>query len=69
MHFSLATILAIVPLVTFASPLAEQPHITSFTRRADADQLGHSHQYIPSKATDSRSPCPAVNALANHGYL
>ncbi|KAL8824044.1 MAG: hypothetical protein Q9191_005341 [Dirinaria sp. TL-2023a] len=25
--------------------------------------------YIPSKPTDIRSPCPAVNALANHGYI
>lgn len=27
------------------------------------------HQYIPPKPSDSRSPCPALNALANHGYL
>jgi hypothetical protein len=28
-----------------------------------------SYEYIPATATDSRSPCPALNALANHGYL
>jgi len=28
-----------------------------------------SHEYIPATATDSRSPCPALNSLANHGYL
>ncbi|KAJ3111275.1 hypothetical protein HK100_002741 [Physocladia obscura] len=28
-----------------------------------------SHAYVPPQATDSRSPCPALNILANHGYL
>ncbi|EMD33529.1 heme-thiolate peroxidase [Gelatoporia subvermispora B] len=27
------------------------------------------HAFCPAKKTDSRSPCPALNALANHGYL
>jgi len=27
------------------------------------------HPYVPSKPGDSRSPCPALNALANHGFL
>ncbi|KAH9941300.1 Cloroperoxidase [Epithele typhae] len=27
------------------------------------------HSYIPPRPTDSRSPCPALNALANHGYI
>ncbi|KAH8682034.1 Chloroperoxidase [Xylariales sp. PMI_506] len=27
------------------------------------------HWWHPAKADDSRSPCPMVNALANHGYL
>lgn len=26
-------------------------------------------QYSPPKPGDTRSPCPAINALANHGYL
>lgn len=25
--------------------------------------------YAPPKSSDTRSPCPAINALANHGYL
>ena len=25
--------------------------------------------YVPPSASDIRSPCPAINALANHGYL
>ncbi|KAI0744560.1 hypothetical protein C8Q76DRAFT_4837 [Earliella scabrosa] len=28
-----------------------------------------SHLYAPAGPNDSRSPCPALNALANHGYL
>ncbi|RDX55470.1 Cloroperoxidase [Lentinus brumalis] len=28
-----------------------------------------SHTYAPATPGDSRSPCPALNALANHGYL
>jgi hypothetical protein len=27
------------------------------------------HSYIPPSASDSRSPCPALNALANHSIL
>ncbi|KAH9951679.1 Cloroperoxidase [Amylocystis lapponica] len=27
------------------------------------------HSYVPPVIGDSRSPCPALNALANHGYL
>ena len=26
-------------------------------------------EYIPPKPTDSRGPCPALNALANHGTV
>ncbi|KAJ6578780.1 Chloroperoxidase [Mycena vulgaris] len=31
--------------------------------------LWEQHQWIAPKATDSRSPCPGLNTLANHGYL
>jgi len=27
------------------------------------------HEWSPPKEGDSRSPCPALNAMANHGYL
>ncbi|KAF4821847.1 putative sterigmatocystin biosynthesis peroxidase stcC [Colletotrichum siamense] len=27
------------------------------------------HPYIPPTASDRRSPCPALNILANHGYI
>ncbi|KIP06071.1 heme-thiolate peroxidase [Phlebiopsis gigantea 11061_1 CR5-6] len=29
----------------------------------------HEHDFIPAKPTDSRAPCPAMNTMANHGYL
>ena len=28
-----------------------------------------SHAFVPAEESDSRSPCPALNALANHSYL
>ncbi|KAF9468363.1 Chloroperoxidase [Collybia nuda] len=28
-----------------------------------------SHEFIPSNKSQSRAPCPALNALANHGYI
>ncbi|KAM6489369.1 Chloroperoxidase [Amanita muscaria] len=27
------------------------------------------HEYCPPQEGDSRSPCPALNAMANHGYI
>jgi len=30
---------------------------------------GNGHGFTPVREGDSRSPCPALNALANHGYL
>ncbi|KIL56244.1 hypothetical protein M378DRAFT_89639 [Amanita muscaria Koide BX008] len=27
------------------------------------------HEYCPPQKNDSRSPCPALNAMANHGYI
>ncbi|GJC84768.1 putative sterigmatocystin biosynthesis peroxidase stcC [Colletotrichum liriopes] len=36
----------------------------------NAAQLGDpEHPYIPPGPTDRRSPCPALNILANHGYI
>ena len=40
------------------------------TKRYDHDT--HVHEYRPPRTKgvkDSRSPCPALNTLANHGYL
>jgi len=30
---------------------------------------GNTHEFCPPQEGDSRSPCPALNTLANHGYL
>jgi cathepsin D len=39
MHFSLATIIAVVPLLASASPLAKQPHSTiSLARKSNLHQ-------------------------------
>jgi hypothetical protein len=35
---------------------------TSYTAMYD-------HKFVPTNPGDSRAPCPALNALANHGYL
>ncbi|KAL8741938.1 MAG: hypothetical protein Q9190_005513 [Brigantiaea leucoxantha] len=34
-----------------------------------SDAHSTDHRYIPASPTDLRSPCPAVNTLANHGYI
>ncbi|KDQ51950.1 hypothetical protein JAAARDRAFT_184569 [Jaapia argillacea MUCL 33604] len=40
------------------------------TLLARAHEMNHeTHEYIPAQPGDSRSPCPALNTLANHGYL
>jgi len=31
--------------------------------------MGHDTRFVPPSAADSRSPCPALNALANHSIL
>ncbi|KAJ7062687.1 Chloroperoxidase [Mycena amicta] len=30
---------------------------------------GHGYEYIPPREGDIRSVCPAINAMANHGYI
>ncbi|KAH9177618.1 Cloroperoxidase [Lactarius sanguifluus] len=39
---------------------------TSPTQNHNGDS---SHEWIPKQPGDVRSPCPALNTLANHGYL
>lgn len=31
--------------------------------------MSKEHAWQPPKDSDSRSPCPMLNTLANHGYL
>ncbi|KAJ7108780.1 Peroxidase, family 2-domain-containing protein [Mycena epipterygia] len=40
-----------------------------FVAQASAWSDTHGNAFIPAKSTDSRSPCPGLNTLANHGYL
>jgi cathepsin D len=65
MHFSLATIIAVVPLLASASPLAKQPHSTvSLARKShlhqedgslDADKLkGHLAVSVESVRIDAQ---------------
>ena len=46
-------------------------NITTMTVTATliAPAVTDPHSYTPPSVTDCRSPCPALNALANHGYL
>lgn len=45
-------------------------HSHNAGRCPSADTLAASaHEFCPPQPGDSRSPCPAVNTLANHGYL
>ncbi|KAI9723452.1 MAG: hypothetical protein M1828_004182 [Chrysothrix sp. TS-e1954] len=43
--------------------------MTSAKASATTALLPPKGTYSPRKPTDIRSPCPAINALANHGYL
>ena len=38
-------------------------------RRGLCPLIGRSNDWCPPQEGDSRSPCPALNTLANHGYL
>ncbi|KAJ6623664.1 Cloroperoxidase [Mycena sp. CBHHK59/15] len=40
-----------------------------FVAEARAWSDSDNHAFIAAKSTDSRSPCPGLNTLANHGYL
>jgi hypothetical protein len=51
--------------------LAAQPgSITRATlSKLARDSAERGHHYVAPGKDDSRSPCPALNTLANHGYL
>ncbi|KZT13297.1 Cloroperoxidase [Laetiporus sulphureus 93-53] len=55
-----AVIAMIVRLILSVDELARD-EIPEFSLKA--------HPFVPPKSSDSRSPCPALNALANHGFL
>ena len=40
-----------------------------FQPAAHPIDVSNAHAYIAPGASDLRGPCPAMNALANHGYI
>ncbi|KZT19754.1 Cloroperoxidase [Neolentinus lepideus HHB14362 ss-1] len=52
----------LVFLLTLVSQARTHPHVTN-------DAFTGTHAFILPSSSDSRSPCPALNTLANHGYL
>jgi hypothetical protein len=60
MFFTKSLIILVAACSTAAFPTEANPH--TFL------QQGGNEWKSPSPG-DSRSPCPALNALANHGYL
>ncbi|CCM06811.1 uncharacterized protein FIBRA_09112 [Fibroporia radiculosa] len=53
------------------SPFTHHAHAHAHTHSchlADSS-TDNTHAYCPPQEGDSRSPCPALNTLANHGYL
>ncbi|KAF8186589.1 hypothetical protein K438DRAFT_1907621 [Mycena galopus ATCC 62051] len=42
---------------------------TPFNPQTDSAPIPRDYPFIPAGALDRRSPCPALNTLANHGYL
>ncbi|KAJ7254570.1 Cloroperoxidase [Mycena rebaudengoi] len=52
-----------IPFASLAAALLLAGGISAF------QDLQQKHQWVAPKSTDSRSPCPGLNTLANHGYL
>ncbi|KAJ7265320.1 Cloroperoxidase [Mycena rebaudengoi] len=52
-----------IPLVTLAVALLGVGGINAFP------DLHRKHKWVAPRRSDSRSPCPGLNTLANHGYL
>ncbi|KIJ59757.1 hypothetical protein HYDPIDRAFT_118099 [Hydnomerulius pinastri MD-312] len=50
-----------------ASPVS--PHDHHSHASGTCPVTGNTHAYCPPQPGDLRSPCPALNTLANHGYL
>ncbi|RDB30246.1 Chloroperoxidase [Hypsizygus marmoreus] len=49
---------------------ASHPDIDSHQHKGKTCPVtGKGHEWCPPQDGDSRSPCPALNTLANHGYL
>ncbi|KAF8529447.1 hypothetical protein JB92DRAFT_2860693 [Gautieria morchelliformis] len=52
------------------SPTEAGPsHVANVADMADREPEVSPHAFCPKTDSDSRGPCPALNTLANHGYL
>lgn len=62
---ALSTIYSIITLISI-----EKKYQTARVKsHEDWDALIRDHPYHPRTETDARSPCPALNTLANHGFI
>ncbi|OCH93286.1 Cloroperoxidase [Obba rivulosa] len=58
-----------ITLGVLATILRAFMSLDDMTRPIDARTSRAQHPFVAPERTDSRSPCPALNTLANHGYL
>jgi len=67
---SLKVVFGTVGLSLLAVAAASRGSLTrSVIAHYEREELETHHHYIAPGPEDSRSPCPALNVLANHGYL
>ena len=60
-------------IITAATSIAAFPELSSRQTGFDPAQqhvdVSGAHSFIAPTASDLRGPCPALNAVANHGYI
>ncbi|KZT19742.1 Cloroperoxidase [Neolentinus lepideus HHB14362 ss-1] len=61
--------LLILFLLVFLLTLVSQARHLHDPKLTTTKAFTGTHAFIPPTSSDSRSPCPALNTLANHGYL
>lgn len=67
---SLKVVFGTVGLSVLAVAATSRGSLTrSLIAHYEREELETHHHYIAPGPEDSRSPCPALNVLANHGYL
>jgi len=62
-------IVPVLCLVMSPSPPESHPPFDASNSSAKCPVTGLSHEFAAPKDGDNRSPCPALNAMANHGYI
>lgn len=65
MFLNLGIILSAAIACAFARPSKRQ----GFDATAQLIDVSGAHAFLAPSASDLRGPCPAMNALANHGYI